>query len=169
MTKPDEIANQCKPSDHSEVESLLIDATNHVKNGALEPALERLNALLALDSNHEIGLGMQAALHAELKHMDEAATCYRQVLSINPENVLARVQLGLVLLELNEPQAAVDTWQPGQYSYNEYLINYYRGTAYLQMNNKAEALNAFQKAREFMPVDHVLYRQLLAFLIQLTK
>ncbi len=148
---------------------LLRSATECAKAQDFEQARLHLTELLDIEPQHEVAMGMLAAVYAELKTLDRASDYFRRVLEINPDNVLARFQLGIVQLEIGHAEDALATWQLGNYGPNDYLVKYHSGLALLQLDRPSEALAAFQSAQQFMPVDHVLYPKLLEFLIKLSN
>jgi tetratricopeptide (TPR) repeat protein len=149
--------------------SLLSAAIQRAGEGAYDEAQEHLNALLVREPRDELALGMLAAVYAEMKQFDVAALHFQRVLDVNPVNALARFQLGLVLLASQKPDEALAAWQDGVYAENEYLVDYHRGVALAELGREREAFERFELARQQMPVDHVLYRQLLSHLIRLSQ
>ncbi|HYM36011.1 MAG TPA: tetratricopeptide repeat protein [Steroidobacteraceae bacterium] len=156
-------------TEESTTESLLREATQFAKTGDHDAARKQLIALLSAEPEHEIALGMLAAVYAEQQQFDQAVHYFRRLLEVNAENVLARFQLGLALLDLHKPNEALAAWQTGNFAENEYLVDYQRGVALMQLDRPQEALNRFQQARLMMPTNHVFYPQLLAYLIQLSQ
>ena len=67
-----------------------------------------LKEILSVEPDHEIANGMLAGIYAELKMPERATACYERVLAMNPQNVLARFQLGLLQLSGGRRQEAVE-------------------------------------------------------------
>jgi predicted Zn-dependent protease len=155
----------------SHTTSLLQRATDSVKSGAFDQARDDLLALVNADPAHELATGMLAAVYAEQGRFADAASYFERTLTLNPDNPLARMQLGVMRLQLQQPQAALEAFELGlnrsAYGLNEYVIQFYRAVALAQLQQTDEARAALIKAQEFMPTNHALYPRLLQLLIQL--
>jgi tetratricopeptide (TPR) repeat protein len=148
---------------------MLEAASEAIKRGAHVDAKQHLHALLDMEPTHELALGMLGAVHAELNELSSAMEYFQRTLDINTENALARFQLGFLLLETGQPQAALEAWRAGQYGPHKYLIDYYTGVALLQLEQRQDALTSFQLSQKSMPTDHALYPALLSSLIKLSN
>src|SRR5229473_2163064 len=132
------------------------------------PAFVHLKSLLASDPKHEIAVGMLAAIYAQIGLLDRAIEYFQQSLTINPQNVLARFQLGLTQLTAQRPQEALATWKPGLDQPGEFLAHFHSGLALLQLQKPAEARALFAHAARRMPKAHALYPQLQDLLSRLS-
>jgi tetratricopeptide (TPR) repeat protein len=131
-----------------------------VTRGDFEAALGHLRTLLALNPRHELATGMLAGLYAQLKMPERARQYYGQVLRLNPDNALARFQLGLLHFESGEPQEALEVWQPAMAKPQDYLTHFHSALALLELERAADANELLERAAQYMPRDHLLYPQL---------
>jgi Flp pilus assembly protein TadD len=76
-----------------------------LKSGDYAAAISGLKDFLALHPRHEIALGLLAAAYAEIGMRNAASALYQQLLEAHPRNMLARLQLGLLMLS-DDPQVA---------------------------------------------------------------
>jgi predicted Zn-dependent protease len=135
-------------------------AAAYAQRGELEPAMIQLRELLQADPDHEIANGMLASIYAQLNMTDRAVTGYRRVLAINPHNVLARFQLGLLQVTSGHPQEAVDTLRPCLTDKQDFLAHFYSGVALLELQRPEEARALLARASQRMPADHTLQPRL---------
>jgi predicted Zn-dependent protease len=138
------------------------------KRGELEPAMVHLKELLQADPNHEIANGMLAGIYAQLNMTDRAVAGYRRVLAVNPQNVLARFQLGLVLLTTGHPQEAVNTLHPCLADKQDFLAHFHSALALIELKRPEDARVLLTRAAQRMPVDHALRPRLHELLEQST-
>ena len=134
------------------------------KRGELDEAIVHLKEILGATPDHEIANGMLAGIYAELKMPERATVHYQRVLAVNPRNVLARFQLGLLQLTGGQPQAAVETLRPNLADDTEFLAHFYSGQALLQLGKTGEARVLLQRTAQRMPTEHPLYGQLQGLL-----
>ena len=130
------------------------------KHGDLEEAMTHLKSLLAADPDNELGNGMLAGIYAQLNMPERATTCYERVLSVNPRNVLARFQLGLLQLNSGKPGEAVLTLRPNLDDDSEFLAHFYSAVALLELQQVEQARGLLEHVEQRMPRDHDLYPQL---------
>ena len=131
-------------------------AAAYAKRGELEPAMIQLTQLLQADPDHEIANGMLAGIHAQLNMTDRAVAGYRRVLAINPDNALARFQLGLLQVTSGHPREAVDTLRPCLTDKQDFLAHFYSALALLELHRPEEARALLVRASQRMPADHTL-------------
>ena len=148
--------NPPSPSGHE----LLIEATALVKTGEFDVAIEKLKELIDAHPTHEIALGMLAGIYAQIGMHDRAIAYFERVLDINPENPLARLQMGLCQLSSGQPADALDTWKPALADSEDFLARFHSGLALLQLKRPAEARQLLEEAQRRMPKNHALYPQL---------
>jgi tetratricopeptide (TPR) repeat protein len=91
------------------------------------------------------------------------------VLAINPDNSLARFQLGLALLTLDQPQEAITTWKPMLANTSDYLAHFYSALALFQVGRPSEAKPLLSTAATRMPKNHEAYPNLLELLSDLGR
>jgi len=82
------------------------------------------------------------------------------VLRLNPANVLARFQLGLLHLDSGQPREALEAWQSKSPGPEDYLTHYYSAVALLELSRPEEANAQLLQAAQHMPVDHPLHPEL---------
>ena len=136
-------------------------ATAQVRNNDLAEAIETLKEILADDAKHEIATGMLASIYFEIGRVEAAIDLYEKLLSYNPDNPLARFQLGLARLNDGQPRQALDVWEPMLEMENDFMAHFHSALAQLELQQPRQALELLLKAREHMPVGHPLYPQLL--------
>lgn len=146
---------------------LLSKASSHAKQGDYDQALIKLKSILEIHPKHEIALGMMAAIYLQTGQHQSAETYFTNLLSINPENALARFQLGMVKLNQNNAQEALDNWLPLLNQNNEFMAHFHSGLAYLQLGKMTEAALMFKIAEQRMPISHPLHPQLQTFIKKL--
>jgi len=154
--------------DKADSDKDLVLATRFAKQGDFEQAIVHLKSILASDPKHEVAVGMLAAIYAQIGLLDRAIDYYQRTLAINPQNVLARFQLGLTQLTAKRPREALATWKPCLDQPGEFLAHFHSGLALLQLQKPAEARAMFAHAARRMPKAHALYPQLQDLLSRLS-
>ncbi|MBV1787740.1 tetratricopeptide repeat protein [Marinobacterium sp. D7] len=153
----------------TQVETLLIDATEQAKQGNLDEAISTLKSLLALEPNHELSLGMLASVYLQLGLTQQASDLFEQLLETYPENPLARFQLGMAKLNSSDPKGALETWRPMLEMKDEFMANFHSALAHLQLGSTEQARECLERASQHMPQTHPLYPQLVNLYGQLTE
>lgn len=143
-------------------------ATKQVRNEDFAAAIESLKGILDQDSQHEIATGMLASIYLQIGHVDAAIKLYETLLMLNPENPLARFQLGLARLNNGEATAAIDVWAPMLDTENEFMANFHSALAFVQLGRNQDAIARLTHASQHMPTSHPLYPQLLNLNAKLT-
>jgi len=98
-------------------------ATMYRKQGDTESAVERLEQAVTYDSTLLKAVNLLGTLYHQDGYMEDAARCYRQVVSISPEYAMAHFNLGAVDWALGDLESAyerfvtADSLSPG----NEYF------------------------------------------------
>jgi Tfp pilus assembly protein PilF len=123
-------------------------------------AIEHLKTAVAADPRHVVALGMLAGVYAELKMIDRAESNYRRVLELDPSNVLARFQLGLLQLASGRAREATETWEPSLRDSQDYLCHFHSALAHAGLGENARARELLERAAERMPASHALCGQL---------
>lgn len=144
----------------------LARASQTVKNGDFETAIVQLKGLLMEYPRHELATGMLAAIYLQIGMHQKASNCYRKLLALNPENPLARFQLGMTRLGQGMPAEAIDTWQPLLGIEGEFMAHFHSGLALLQLERRDEAHAMLVQAGQTMPGDHPLYPELVRLLAE---
>lgn len=150
----------------SQQRELLGLAAGCVRRGDYAAAMIHLKELLAVDPREEIALGMLAGIYAELKMPDRAEALYREVLTVNPRNPLARFQLGLLQLAEKRPSDALEMLRPALADESDFLAHFHSGLALRQLGRAGEARRLLEVAAQRMPADHILQPQLCQLLAE---
>ena len=145
---------------HDQDNRLLAQATACTKNNDFAGAIGHLKTLLQSNPEHEIANGMLAAVYAELGMTDRAIDYFQRVLSLNPDNALARFQLGLLQLRAERPREALETWKTALADPDDFAAHYYSGATLLRLEEPEKARPILQEAARRMPKDHALFPQL---------
>ena len=148
---------------------LLAEAVEQAKQGDLDQAIVTLKSLLQDNPNHEIALGMLGGIYAQINMHDRAIANFNAALAINPNNHLARLHLGMSLIETQKPSEAVAELEPLLELPGDFAGHYFAGIAHLQTGANDIALNLFEKAAENMPTDNPHYQDLQSFLDSMRK
>lgn len=80
-------------------------ATDAAQQGQYGDALRLLKHLLDAFPQHELALGMLAAIYMQIGLYQKAENLYRKLLKLNPDNSLAKLQRALALLQLDRNAA----------------------------------------------------------------
>jgi Tfp pilus assembly protein PilF len=144
----------------ADVREQLVRAVESVKRQDFGAAMEQLKSILAADPRHVLALGMLAGVYAELKMPEQAEMHYQRVLEIEPGNVLARFQLGLMQLSAGRARDAIQTWEPSLRDPKDYLSHFHSALAHLQLGESARARELLDLASKHMPASHALCSQL---------
>lgn len=160
----DTVTTPAKTSDSTQLLSRLDSATRAAKAGDKEEAITQLKQLLGIDPHHEIANGMLASIYAELGLTDRATHYFRELLNHHPANVLARFQLGVLLLTAGKPQEAIDILQPMLSIEDDFLAHFHSGLGFDALHQPGRAQALFQQAAKRMPANHPLHDNLQALL-----
>lgn len=144
--------------------SKLNAATEAAKSGDKEAAISQLKQLLDINPRHELANGMLASIYAELGLIERAIHFFQKVLDHHPANVLARFQLGVLLLTHEQPQRSLDVLQPMLSMDDDFLGHFHSGLALVALGRPEQARKLFQQAAKRMPANHPLYEKLQAVL-----
>ena len=151
----------------AEKDAQLTAAARSTEQGDFEGAMTQLKALIGAQPRHELAIGMLAGVYAQIGMHDRAIEHFREVLAINPDNALARFQLGLSQLTSAQAAEAIETWKPALKSRDDFLSRFYSGLALMQLYQPDEARTLLREAEKRMPKDHILYPQLIKLLASL--
>jgi tetratricopeptide (TPR) repeat protein len=124
-----------------------------------ETAIPGLKDYLSTYPGHEIATGLLAAAYFQLGLPQRARELYEQLLARFPTNALARFQLGLLHLS-QDPQAALDVWQPLLGREEDFMAHFHAALAHLQLRETDRALPLLEHAGKYMPATHPLWAQL---------
>lgn len=131
-----------------------------IKSQDFEKAINLLCDFLETNPNNEIGTGMLASVYAEIKMFDKAIDLYDKILNVNSDNILARFHLGLIHFNKADFRKAIDTWEPAISDPSDFMVKYFTGLAFLNVEELNKGINLLIKASELMPSDHPLHEQL---------
>lgn len=147
----------------------LENAVEQAKEGDLDNAIPTLKSILEDNPDHDISLGMLASIYLQIGMHDQAIDLYNRLLKINPENPLARFQLGMAKLNSDKPEEALTAWEPMLGMENEFMANFHSALALMLLGRSKEALECILNAARHMPSSHPLYPKLLELHNQLTE
>ncbi len=145
----------------SDLTTRLEQATKHARNNDWANAIESLKLILEKDADHEIATGMLASIYLQIGHLDAAIEHYERLLQLNPDNPLARFQLGLAHMNNGDTEDALSTWKPMLEMENEFMAHFHAALATLQLGRNAEASALLARAEQQMPSSHPLYPKLI--------
>ena len=128
----------------------------------------QLKGILAADPSHELANGMLGSIYAELGMTDKAVQAFLQALNTNPQNPLARFQMGLVLLTAQRYQEAIDAFAPMLVVEGEFLAHFHSALALIALDRPSQARPLLQQANQNMPASHPLYGTLQQLLLSVT-
>lgn len=150
-----------------DVKSSISKASQLIKSHSYDEAIPLLKDLLKTEGNNELVLGMLASVYAEIQMTDKAIALYERILSINPDNPLARFQLGLQYFNNEQFDQAIETWTPSLQDEQNFMAHYFTGLAYLQKQQPDQARPLLEKAQQHMPDDNPLYSSLTNMLSEM--
>lgn len=143
-----------------EAKTAISKAADYIKSREFDQAIPILKKLVETEKENELVLGMLASVYAEIDMKDKAEDLYKRVLTINPENPLARFHLGLLHFTSHQYDKALAVWETGLHNHSDFMLHYYCGLAYLQNNKADKAQKLFLQAEKFMPNSHPLFSTL---------
>lgn len=149
--------------------NLLAEAVELVKEGNLDSAIAILRDILGQDSNHELALGILASIYLQIGMNVQAIDLYNALLAVNPENTLARFQLGMAQFTLGQSTMALKTWEAMLTLPNEFMAHFHSALALIDLGNHQQALELLIQAGANMPQSHPLYPRLLDLHSQLAE
>lgn len=145
---------------HARTDGLLLQASRRLSSGDLDEALALLLEIRRMAPRHELAEGMLGAVYAQLHAFDDAVACFEHVLAINPDNHLARFQLGCVLMDRQQPREALEAWRPCLREPTDHVVHFHAGLAWMQLDRVEDARLMFGRAARYMPPDHELHPRL---------
>ena len=153
-------ATMSSESQERAIEPRLAVAAGLVKQEAFEQAVPLLEELVRDAPESELTLGLLAAACAQTGRHDRAIEGFREVLGINPDNALARFQLGLTQLLLGELEEALATWAPMLELEGEFMARFHSALALEELGSAGAARPLLERAAEHMPEWHPLHPEL---------
>ena len=140
---------QCAPS---EPRALLTAARLHASQGQLNRALEYVDRVMGIDSDHQDARQLRGLLLYDMAEYRSAAADLRQHASCNPESVRTYCKLADTLLSTGEYKEAIEVakhlLEIDPAHYHAYLV---RGCALVKLGRPEQAIAAFD---ELMRVNH---------------
>jgi len=121
-----------------------------------DAALIHLKSIVADRPQDQVALGMLASVYADLGMQDQAREYYDRILTINPENPLARHQRGILEFEAGQLESALEIWQPLLETEHDFMAHFYSALALMQLNRLDGVRDLLETALERMPTDHPL-------------
>lgn len=151
-------------SNSMHINELLSKAAEHAKQGQFDKAIVTLKELLERSPKHEIATGMLGGMYAQIGMHQRAVVFFDKALSINSNNHLALLHLGMSQIELQNTVQAVDTLKPLLALEGDFAAHYFSGIAYMRLGRNDDALAMFRQAAQTMPKDNPNYADLCSFL-----
>lgn len=139
-----------------EIEVALGAAIDAIRHDNTEAGMLALKTILELSPQHELANGMLASLYAQLGMPYAAINYYHTTLEINPDNHLARFQLGIQQLETGQAKVALQTWEPLLGLEGQFMPQFYSAIALIALERPQEANKLLTQAQATMPQDHPL-------------
>lgn len=133
---------------------------DQVRAGQYDQAIEGLKRFLEQYPQHEVAMGLLGAAYFQIGLPARARECYEQVLELNPQNALARFQMGMLQFSQAELQAALATWAPLLSDSHDFMAHFHSALACLELGDTARASALVEGAARSMPVGHPLFAQL---------
>lgn len=140
-------------------------AANFAKNKEFDRALATLKSLNDSYEPNELVLGMMGGIYFQIGMTEKAALYYRDVLAINDKNDLARLQLGLAKVALEQREEALEIWAPMRDRADDFVGHFHSGIVLLELKREKEGLDLIKTARHNMPPSHP-YQEKAADLIR---
>ena len=131
-----------------------------VKEENYESALPLLKEFVEEFPANEVALGMLSATYQQLGMIDESRELFQQILSLNPDNALARFQLGMTYFQEREWDRALELWKPLVDSGDDYVATFYSAVCQINLGNRDTAVELFKASSKNMPKNHPLFKQL---------
>lgn len=144
-----------------QLKSKLSMATDRIRDGHLDEAISTLKEILVHEPEHQICLGMLAAIYLQIGMHDKAIDTFKTLLLHHPNNPLAQFQLGVAQLGQGESAEALQTWSPLLADENDFMAHFHSALALLQLDQGHQAYEMLNIAAKRMPLSHPLYPQLL--------
>lgn len=141
-----------------DADELLVLARHHLQQGAVDLALGKLKLALALP-DHPADTKLEAArLYAQLGLRSRSQPLFADYLSLNPDNVDVRFQLGMTLFEEGQPEAALAHWKmvlAAQPHYPPAL--FYGAVALLRLGQRVDARSQLKQLLETAAADNLYF------------
>lgn len=125
-----------------------------------DAAIEGLKQFLVQFPDNEVAAGLLGATYFEIGLPQQALEHYQRVMELNPQNALARFQIGMVHLSRGEHQAALEAWAPLTLDSREFMAHFHSALACMELGDTARAREMLEVAGANMPVGHPLFAQL---------
>lgn len=133
-------------------------ASNLMKQQRIDEALAELKPLegdeFAMQS--EVFIGLLASLYATIKMFDRARSLYEQLLALNPENWLAKFQLGKTYFDQQDWPAAKRELLPVAEQPGEYVASLHMGLIARMEGEPEQATKWLTQAQQNCPNEHAL-------------
>lgn len=144
-----------------DVKKTISQITGLIKTNEYDEAITLLKKIIETDSRNELALGLLASVYAEINMDNKSIELYQKILKINPNNPLARYHLGMIHFANNQFDEAIDIWLASVTDEKNFVLHYYLGLAYMQKQQEENARPMFEKAKQYMPDNHPLYKDLI--------
>ena len=125
-----------------------------IKERKFDKAKKELDSILKLVEEDEIILFIKGYIYSRTGKLDEAIGCYEKILSLNPDCILAKKNLGIILYNKGDYEEALNIFSEIIEKYPEekdVMIN--MGRVYFHLGDKEKAQEFFDKAGIKIPVE----------------
>ena len=154
--------------DEVEVRLQLIDLA--IKEKKFDNAKKELDSILKLIPENEKTLFIKGYIYSKTGNLGDAIRCYEKILSLNPDYISAKKNLGIISYNKGNYQEAINIFAEILDKYSEekdVLIN--MGRAYFQLGDKEKAQKFFEQAGVKIPVERYSPKKLPLLPPQLDK
>ncbi len=134
---------------------------NLIKNKQFELAMSGLKEYLQEFPTNEVARGMLASLYFQIGMHDRAIPEFETILEQNPDNALARFQLGMTRYTRGELEKSIDCWLPLTEVEDDFMGSFHSALAYVDLQQAPMARPLVEKCVKVMPKNHPLYPRLL--------
>lgn len=139
---------------------LLWRAKRLARRGNAQGVIDTLLPLVGQTPDDPSVLALYAAARFQTGDLPRAIEAFDRTLAADPSHLLARFQLGLALASLPEHQAAVAAWAPLLDGDKEFMAHFHSAQSLLALERPVDAVPLLATARDRMPREHPLSRQL---------
>jgi tetratricopeptide (TPR) repeat protein len=152
----------------TEVKLQLIDLA--IKEKKFDKAKKELDSILKSVEEDEDILFIKGYIYSKTGKLDEAVGCYEKILSLNPDYISAKKNLGIISYNKGNYQEAINIFSEILDKYSEekdVLIN--MGRAYFHLGDKEKAQEFFEQVGVKIPVERYSPKKLPLLPPQLDK
>lgn len=143
-----------------EPDELLSLARVDIEKGELELALRKLKTIVSSPAPDPEAIAMTARLYAQLGLLNRARTCFEQYLSLHPDSLNEKFQLGMVHFDSGQPIEAANLWEQVLASFPAHPpALHYMGLLSAQQNRIPDARRHLEVLLETAPSDNLYFQR----------